>query len=156
MPMMDNFGVIRVGGRLQHSNLDYNARHPIILPKGHSFTASMVMHFHRKLLHAGSQCLLASIRPQYWPVGGRKLICSIISSYIRCFKVKPKLEQHIMGSLPESGRITPNQGLGGGRGRVSPPHHGPPTSLRKAYRANWPVDQRFLRLNACSIRVWRS
>lgn len=28
---------------------------------------------------------------------------------------------------------------------MSQPHHGPPTSLRKAYRANWPVDQRFPR-----------
>ncbi|XP_059217672.1 uncharacterized protein LOC131994802 [Stomoxys calcitrans] len=43
-PIIDEFGLIRVGGRLQNSTLDFDARHPIILPKKHPFTASMATH----------------------------------------------------------------------------------------------------------------
>lgn len=107
-PIIDSSGLIRVGGRLQHSCLDFDAQHPIILPKGHPFTISMVMHFHQKLLHAGPQCLLATIRQQYWPIGGRKQVNSIISKCVRCFKLKPKVRQHVMGSLP-SDRVRPNK-----------------------------------------------
>ncbi|XP_059225785.1 uncharacterized protein LOC131997922 [Stomoxys calcitrans] len=107
-PIIDEFGLIRVGGRLQNSTLDFDARHPIILPKKHPFTASMVMHFHHKLLHAGAQCLLAAIRQQFWPIGGRKLIASIISKCVRCFRMKPKLLQNVMGNLP-SDRVRPNR-----------------------------------------------
>ncbi|XP_037811070.1 uncharacterized protein LOC119603189 [Lucilia sericata] len=107
MPIIDSIGLIRVGGRLQHSILDFDARHPVILPKQHPFTKSLVMYYHQKLLHAGPQCLLASIRQQYWPLGGRKLISSIISKCLRCYKLKPKLSQHVMGCLPPD-RVRPN------------------------------------------------
>lgn len=107
-PVIDSFGLIRVGGRLQNSYLDYDAQHPIILPKGHPFVVSLVLHFHEKLLHAGPQCLLASIRQQYWPIGGRKQVSSIISKCVRCFRIKPKIKQHVMGALPMD-RVRPNK-----------------------------------------------
>ncbi|XP_075162891.1 uncharacterized protein LOC142235524 [Haematobia irritans] len=54
MPIIDDFGLIRVGGRLEHSNQDFDARHPLILPKNHPIITAVVMHFHNKLLHAGT------------------------------------------------------------------------------------------------------
>ena len=108
MPFLCPFGLIRVGGRLQHSTLNFDAQHPIILPKKHPFTTALVLHFHEKLLHAGSQCLLSSIRQKYWPLGGRKRVNSIISKCLRCFKLKPVLYQHVMGSLPAD-RVRPNK-----------------------------------------------
>ena len=96
MPILGPFNIIRVGGRLQHSELDYDTQHPIILPKNHPFTTALVMHYHQKLLHAGRQCLLSSIRLEYWPIGGRKQIGAIISKCVRCFRMKPILHQHVM------------------------------------------------------------
>lgn len=46
-------------------------------------------------------CLLANIRQQYWPIGGRKTVSSVVSKCIRCFHLKPKIAQHIMGCLPQ-------------------------------------------------------
>ncbi|XP_075158171.1 uncharacterized protein LOC142231448 [Haematobia irritans] len=108
MPIIDDFGLVRVGGRLEHSNLDFDARHPLILPKNHPITTAVVMHFHNKLLHAGAQCLLAAVRQQFWPIGGRKLVSSIISKCVRCFRMKPRLMKHVMGDLPTD-RVRPNK-----------------------------------------------
>lgn len=107
-PFMDSEGLIRVGGRLQHSFLSFEAQHPIILPRHHPFTASMVLYYHQQLLHAGPQCLLAYIRQQYWPIGGRKAISSIINKCVTCFRLKPNISQHIMGSLPPD-RVQPSR-----------------------------------------------
>lgn len=109
MSIIDDSGLIRVGGRLQHSSLCYDAQHHIILPKNRTFPVSLVMHFHRKQLHAGHHCLLASIRQQYWPIGGHIYIYSfIIFKCLTCVMMKPKLHQHVMDSLP-SDRVTPSR-----------------------------------------------
>ncbi|XP_036346924.1 uncharacterized protein LOC118756260 [Rhagoletis pomonella] len=99
-PFLDERGLLRVSGRLQNSDLEFSSKHPIILPKRHPVTDAIISSFHRKLLHAGPQSLLASIRLQYWPVGGRKTVNRVINKCIRCFHVKPKLMEHLMGNLP--------------------------------------------------------
>ncbi|XP_053949452.1 uncharacterized protein LOC128857733 [Anastrepha ludens] len=99
-PFIDSFGLLRVGGRLQNSLLDFEAKHPPLLPKHHPVTNAIIDHFHRKYLHAGPQSVLASIRQQYWPIGGRKTVASVINKCIRCFRLKPIIYEHIMGSLP--------------------------------------------------------
>lgn len=78
-PLMDEHGVLRVGGRLQNSSLDYNAKHPIILPKQHPLSISLINYFHQKYMHCGPSSLLANIRLQYWPIGGRKEVSRIIN-----------------------------------------------------------------------------
>nr|XP_044248476.1 uncharacterized protein LOC123002408 [Drosophila takahashii] len=100
-PFVDEFGILRVGGRLKNSTLDFNARHPIILPRSHPVTVAMILYFHERNLHAGPRALLAIIRHQYWPVGGRKLVASVVNKCIRCFRAKPRLLQHIMADLPK-------------------------------------------------------
>ncbi|XP_037941449.1 uncharacterized protein LOC119674385 [Teleopsis dalmanni] len=107
-PFMDNNGLIRVGGRLKNSNLDFNAQHPIILPRNHPLTDAIINHYHRKWLHAGAQSVLASIRLQYWPMGGRKLVSRVINKCITCFRAKPTVARHIMGQLPHE-RVHPNR-----------------------------------------------
>ena len=66
------------------------------------------MHFHLKLLHSGAQSSLASIRQHFWPIGGRKYVASVISKCLRCYKMKPQLSRHIMGSLPAE-RVQPTR-----------------------------------------------
>ncbi|XP_054727158.1 uncharacterized protein LOC129236895 [Anastrepha obliqua] len=99
-PFLDATGLIRVGGRLQNADLSFNARHPIVLPKHHPLTNGIIKYFHQKLLHAGPQALLATIRLQYWPIGGRKSVTAVLNKCLRCFRAKPILMRHIMGNLP--------------------------------------------------------
>ncbi|KAH8404550.1 hypothetical protein KR009_006496, partial [Drosophila setifemur] len=81
-PFLDEFGLMRVGGRLGHSALDFEAQHPIILPRQHPVTRGIIMHIHRKNPHAGP-----------------------LSKCIVYFKAKPWLAEHMMADLPKD-RVT--------------------------------------------------
>lgn len=100
-PFIDNFGILRVGGRLKNSLLNFDTKHPIIFPKQHPLTESMITYFHQKNLHAGPQSLLAAIRLQFWPIGGRKEVSRIINKCVRCLRLRPRVVEHIMGELPK-------------------------------------------------------
>jgi hypothetical protein len=106
-PFMDSTGLMRVGGRLQNSYLEYEAKHPILLPKQHPVTQSIIMHYHVQFLHAGPQCLLANIRQRYWPIGGIKAVSSVVNKCIRCFRARPNTLQQVMAPLPAD-RLTPS------------------------------------------------
>jgi len=44
-PFIDQFGLLRVDGRLRNSSLYFNGRHPIIIPRSHSITIAISAHF---------------------------------------------------------------------------------------------------------------
>jgi hypothetical protein len=52
-PFIDDKGVLRVGGRLQQSNLPYHVIHQVILPPRHHFTKLIVSSENIRLHHAG-------------------------------------------------------------------------------------------------------
>ncbi|GFV70433.1 integrase catalytic domain-containing protein [Trichonephila clavipes] len=49
----DEHGLVRVGGRLQNSQLPINSKHPIILPSQHSISELLIKEQHIAHLHAG-------------------------------------------------------------------------------------------------------
>ena len=64
-PFIDDSGLLRVGGRLQHSDLHYDTKHQIILhPKAH-LTRLIIEAEHSRLLHAGVQLTHSSVRQRY-------------------------------------------------------------------------------------------
>lgn len=99
-PFLDEDEIIRVGGRLNNSELNYNAKHPIILPANSKFTRVLMLYFHHKFLHLGPQSLLYSVRQQFWPLNGRSIARKIVRNCVNCFKAKPSPVTQIMGSLP--------------------------------------------------------
>ncbi|XP_052855136.1 uncharacterized protein LOC128263898 [Drosophila gunungcola] len=48
MPILSSEGLLRVGGRLQNASLDYEAKHPILLPKDHPVTRAIIFYYHEK------------------------------------------------------------------------------------------------------------
>ena len=99
-PIFDK-GLMRVGGRLQNSNYDFDKKFPIILPSKHILTDLILRYEHITLLHGGPSLLLASIRERFWPISGRNVCKKIIRECVTCFKVNPTASQYIMGNLPE-------------------------------------------------------
>jgi len=61
-PILGSRGLLRVGERLQNANLDYDTRHPILLPKDHPVTKAIIVYYHEKYVQGGSQALLAALR----------------------------------------------------------------------------------------------
>ncbi|GBM94658.1 hypothetical protein AVEN_185627-1 [Araneus ventricosus] len=105
-PFIDSNGILRVGGRLEYSNLTDNQKHPIILPKSHRLTKLIFVYFHLKNLHVGPLGLLCAVRQKFWPIHGRNLSRKIVNDCITCFRNKPVVANQIMGNLAAE-RITP-------------------------------------------------
>lgn len=59
-PFMDKAGLIRVGGRLKNSRLQFDTCHPILLPRNHDLTHRVIEYEHIRNLHAGTQATMAS------------------------------------------------------------------------------------------------
>ncbi|XP_055617896.1 uncharacterized protein LOC129763133 [Toxorhynchites rutilus septentrionalis] len=99
-PFLDSERVLRVGGRLNMSDLPFQAKHPAILPAFHPLTRLLAQHFHIKTLHGGGRLLLTAMREEYWPLQGRRLARSTVRNCFRCTRLNPiPLEQQI-GQLP--------------------------------------------------------
>ncbi|XP_011686440.1 PREDICTED: uncharacterized protein LOC105449136 [Wasmannia auropunctata] len=105
-PFLDETGLIRIGGRLRQSDLSFNTRHPILLPRDHRLTYLVIEHEHLRNKHAGTQATMASIRERFWPLLLQSTTRQIIQKCIICFRAKPRLSEAIMGALTSS-RVTP-------------------------------------------------
>ncbi|XP_057329854.1 uncharacterized protein LOC130670463 [Microplitis mediator] len=99
-PFIDKEGLLRVGGRLQNSSLDYSEKHQIILPKSHHITSLIIRREHLELLHMGAQGTLYNLRRRYWIIDGRKQVRKVIRQCVTCARFNaPKLD-YLMGDLP--------------------------------------------------------
>ncbi|KAH8232106.1 hypothetical protein KR032_003514, partial [Drosophila birchii] len=104
-PIIGHDGLIRVGGRLEESNLPYAAKHQILLPYNDQIVKMLLREMHEENMHCGAQSLRAIARQQYWILNDKTMARSIIHSCVRCTRARPKLMQQIMGNLPAD-RVT--------------------------------------------------
>ncbi|XP_037929168.1 uncharacterized protein LOC119663631 [Teleopsis dalmanni] len=110
-PFLDNvFGyqLLKVGGRLELSDISVGQRHPILLPKGCYFVELYVRHIHLCNYHAGAQALIALTRLNFWIINIREIARRVVHSCIHCVRYKPKLLNQMMGNLPIE-RLTPSR-----------------------------------------------
>lgn len=98
----DSTSIIRVGGRLENSPYSYEQKHPILLCSKHHLSNLIFRKQHLKLLHAGPQALLANVRQNYWPIGGRNLARKTVKSCIKCLRHKCQNVKPIMSQLPKN------------------------------------------------------
>ncbi|GFW63656.1 integrase catalytic domain-containing protein [Trichonephila clavipes] len=99
-------GLVRVGGRLQNSQLRFKSKHPIILPSQHSISELLIKEQHIAHLHAGPTLLAHVLRQSHWIVGSRKLINKCIRKCLKCNKFKTSTTTpQLMGNLPKH-RVT--------------------------------------------------
>ncbi|XP_049886269.1 uncharacterized protein LOC126380933 isoform X1 [Pectinophora gossypiella] len=106
-PFLDSEGVLRVGGRLNNTNFNFNKKHPALLDGKHYFTRLLMRAEHLRLLHAGPQLLLATFRDQFWPLGGRTLARKVTRECVICTRFRGQTMEPLMGHLPED-RVTQN------------------------------------------------
>ncbi|XP_077995002.1 uncharacterized protein LOC144448600 [Glandiceps talaboti] len=73
LPFLDDEGILIVGGRLQNSNLPYNAKHPILIPCRNHIATLIVRHYHSNIgKHAKEvNATLAETCQRFWIVHGR-------------------------------------------------------------------------------------
>ncbi|CAK9809183.1 hypothetical protein ANTQUA_LOCUS5922, partial [Anthophora quadrimaculata] len=100
-PFLDKQGILRIGGRLIHSELSEEQRHQVLLPANHHVTRLIIREEHERLKHAGPQATLYSVREYFWPLDGRNTTRKIVHNCIRCFRAKPRGVDYVMGNLPQ-------------------------------------------------------
>lgn len=97
---LDSRELLRVGGRLRHSGLAFEVKHPLLLPGDHRLTQLLIEHVHRSNLHPGFKTLSYLLLQQVWILSSRKAIQRCLSKCHQCFKANPKVLTPPMGDLP--------------------------------------------------------
>lgn len=105
-PFLDAEGLIRVGGRLEASPLDYDSKHQWLIPYNDPIAKLLFEMIHKDNKHCGTQTLLGIVRQRFWPIKGKVMARATIHRCTTCSKAKPALFHQIMGNLP-SARVTP-------------------------------------------------
>lgn len=100
-PFIDGHGIMRVGGRLQHSELSYAQRHPIILPRKHQVVTNIIREAHESTLHGTELLTQAYLRNQYHIPRMSEKVSQIIHQCVTCFRFAKYNQQILMGSLPK-------------------------------------------------------
>ena len=101
-PQLDRDGLLRVGGRLEHSPLPEETRHPLILPRDHRVTSLMIMAIHERLMHAGGDHVLNELRQQYWVPRARETVKKTVYGCLTCRRRRARPCQPRMADLPEA------------------------------------------------------
>ena len=105
-PFLDDDQVLRVGGRLTHSQLPYDEKHPVIL-SGRSHLGRLLIDWaHLRALHAGFRVTYAYAIQRAWLIGGRVAVKAHLCNCTVCAKTLMKPQNPIMAPLPEA-RVSP-------------------------------------------------
>lgn len=102
-PIVDSYGILRVGGRLHHAKIDTESKHPIIIPRRSSFTTLVIAEARHQTLHGGTQLTLGLVRRVYDLLDNGWKSSSI---YFVVFDIEETRAQQLTGQLPSS-RVVP-------------------------------------------------
>ena len=101
-PFLDTKGIIRVGGRVNNSQLPYDVKHPIILPNKHNVTNLIIRATHIRSGHLGRDTVLAECRKLYWIINGCRAVRHVLKDCVKCKRVQGKELQQLMSDLPRA------------------------------------------------------
>ena len=101
-PLMDEEGLIRVGGRLSKSALTKSQQHPIIVDGKDSLIRKLFLHKHISLSHCGPSLLLCHTGNKLHVMGARRLSRDICSQCVTCRRVTPRPVPQRLGELPSA------------------------------------------------------
>ena len=100
-PYIDEDGIIRVGGRLDKSNLNNECKHPIVLPKGSPISKLIIVWCHKKTDHTGRGTTLNENRTSgFWIVCADSVTHKFIHYCVVCRSLRGKLGEQKMAELP--------------------------------------------------------
>lgn len=105
-PYIDSEGIIRVGGRLRHSNLNEESKHPMILDNKSKLTTLIVADAHQRTLHGGPQLMLAYLRTKFWIVKPKGIVKRHVHKCLTCARQSATAKNQVMGDLPKQ-RVVP-------------------------------------------------
>ncbi len=100
-PFLDSNGIIRVGGRLKESLIDYDIKHPMVIPKNSILSKLIINDAHQATMHGGTQLTMSHTRNKYWIIDTRKSVRNQITKCVKCHRYSQKMQEQLMGNLPD-------------------------------------------------------
>jgi hypothetical protein len=110
-PVLDTFGIIRVGGRLQHSSLPEDVKHPIVLSSDSQLAIMVISDIHKLNLHyLHTEPTLHYIRAQYHVLHPRATINKVICHSFSCKLKTSQPDPSLIGAFTsrESSEVSPS------------------------------------------------
>lgn len=109
-PILDSTGLMRVGGRLDASDLDYETKHPVIVSHQSKLAELLFEKAHRHCRHGGVQQMMHYLRQESWITKLRDSLRQSVAKCVVCFRHSQRLrmETQIMADLPAD-RVTPGK-----------------------------------------------
>ncbi|XP_045458141.1 uncharacterized protein LOC123668452 [Melitaea cinxia] len=105
-PMLDEMKILRVGGRLDSSDLEQYRKHPIVMANKSKLSQSIIADAHTQTLHGGPQLTINYILNKYFILGVKRLVKAYVRKCVVCVKNIGHTQNQLMGQLP-SVRVTP-------------------------------------------------
>ena len=99
-PFVDNSNLIRVGGRLDNSNLGFSTKHPIILHKSCTIVNLLVYQIHVDHQHASPNVMMSILLESFYIVGVKSIVKRISRNCSVCQRVYCQPQHQLMGELP--------------------------------------------------------
>ena len=100
--------ILRVGGRLRKAQLQFNAMHPVILPKHHPVVDLLIRHYHVISGHSGQEYVLSLLREHYWILKARVSVRKMLRNCFECKRRQQVPGKQRMADLPAD-RVTPSK-----------------------------------------------
>ncbi|XP_045767032.1 uncharacterized protein LOC123868524 [Maniola jurtina] len=107
-PILDQNGILRVGGRIQKSQVDYDVRHLIILPAKSHLSRLIIVDAHQRTMHGGPQLIMSYLRSKYWILRAKVQAKKTYRECVTCIRHSKRNVTPLMGQLPEA-RLKPSK-----------------------------------------------
>ncbi|XP_068229505.1 uncharacterized protein [Palaemon carinicauda] len=101
-PFLYEQGILRVGGRIVNSNLNFKEKKPIIVRGRYHIAMLLVRHYHGKIRHHGRHFTDGAVRSAgFWIVGAKHLVSLFIHKCVIGRKLRGKTECQIVSDILE-------------------------------------------------------
>ena len=100
-PFVDEFGILRVGGRLANASEDANLKFPVIIPKRAICTRRLIEWHHSQIQHRGKHSTVSRLREfGFWVINGSSETGGVVFRCVRCKWLRGRCGEQKMADLP--------------------------------------------------------
>ncbi|XP_031634329.1 uncharacterized protein LOC116347753 [Contarinia nasturtii] len=100
-PILDEEDLLRLGGRLDRSDIDYEMKHPYIVAHDSRLAHLIMDYAHRQTKHGGVQVMMQYIRQKYWIPKLRSALRNVVHKCVVCVRMNARVESQLMAELPK-------------------------------------------------------
>ena len=99
--MVNEDGVLRVGGRVWKSSMEYRAKFPVVLPSKDVVIERIMWFVHKEDGHQGLEHTHTQLHLKWWIIRGKQQVKSVMSKCMVCKRLKSKAGSLVVSSAEE-------------------------------------------------------